>query len=654
MMVIVVGPLGAVDFVTPAKHVTGTTPASTALNAQLTEHDLAPHHSQRGDPTIVSSPNQDIPSVHSFSCVDIGSSASLSSFQLRFSDVGVLQEQGLPVEAPNLLFSSPFPGFTSRPVTICPLKPVSQLTPICVDRLEHELRHHPNPDRVAYVVQGLRHGFRLGFNHTIHLKSASGNMSSAFLNPQVIDNYLQSEVQIGRVAGPFLEPPLPRLHVSRFGVLPKRNQPGKWRLILDLSSPTGNSVNDGIISEAYSLQYMKVDDIIAGIMQLGRGALMAKFDVQNAYRIVPVHPEDRQLLGMKWRGAFYVDMVLPFGVRSAPYIFTCLADLVEWIATRNYGVTFLMHYLDDFHTLGPPDSSVCQHNMDKSLHCFSKLGIPLHPDKLEGPSTCLTVLGIELDSENLQARLPKDKFDKITALLEAWSHKRFCKRKDLESLIGHLQHACKVVPQGRSFLRRMINLLCAFRRDDHPIRLNREFFLDLNWWTEFFKSWSGCSFLQYPQWAPLPDFHVSSDASGVLGYGAMFHNHWFSGAWLPKQLPQSIEYKELFPIVVAAYVWGPQWVSKRVLFLSDNSSVVEILRSGTSRAPTIMSLVRYLCLLAARHSFSFTASPVRGKCNPIADALSRFQFQRFRRLAPDADPNQTQIPQQLLLDLDLL
>ena len=105
----------------------------------------------------------------------------------------------------------------------------------------------------------------------------------------------------------------------------------------------------------------------------------------------------------------------------------------------------------------------------------------------------------------------------------------------------------------------------------------------------FFQSWNGCSFLQYPQWAPLPDFEVSSDASGALGYGAVFQGHWFSGAWLPSQVSQSIEYKELFPIVVAAYLWGPQWASKRVNFLSDNRSVVDILRSGTSRAPTIIS-----------------------------------------------------------------
>ena len=64
-----------------------------------------------------------------------------------------------------------------------------------------------------------------------------------------------------------------------------------------------------------------------------------------------------------------------------------------------------MHYLDDFHTLGPPGSSVCQTNLDRSIDCFSKLGVPLHPDKIERPSTCLTILGIELDSLTLQARL---------------------------------------------------------------------------------------------------------------------------------------------------------------------------------------------------------------------------------------------------------
>ena len=70
---------------------------------------------------------------------------------------------------------------------------------------------------------------------------------------------------------------------------------------------------------------------------------MAKFDVASAYRYVAIHPQDCPLLGMKWRDKYYVDMALPFGLCSAPYIFTSIADMVKWILTHNYRVDFLCH-----------------------------------------------------------------------------------------------------------------------------------------------------------------------------------------------------------------------------------------------------------------------------------------------------------------------
>jgi len=81
-------------------------------------------------------------------------------------------------------------------------------------------------------------------------------MLSALEHPEVVQKYLQEECQMGRVLGPFDLGELPGVHVSKFGVIPKSNQPGKWRLILDLSSPNGASVNDGIQKELCSLQYM--------------------------------------------------------------------------------------------------------------------------------------------------------------------------------------------------------------------------------------------------------------------------------------------------------------------------------------------------------------------------------------------------------------
>ena len=152
-------------------------------------------------------------------------------------------------------------------------------------------------------------------------------MSSAYEHPQVVSNYLSEECSHGRILGPFDLSPVPQLYVSRFGVIPKRHHENKWRLILDLSSPEGSSVNNGIDKELCSLSYVSVDDIAADVLQLGQGALIAKTDVKHAYRQIPVHPDDRPLLGMRWGGQFYVDAVLPFGLRSAPLIFTAVADI---------------------------------------------------------------------------------------------------------------------------------------------------------------------------------------------------------------------------------------------------------------------------------------------------------------------------------------
>ena len=296
-----------------------------------------------------------------------------------------------------------------------PLLAPYEVSPIRVEKLRQEVLTHPDQSFVTYVLDGLENGFRVGFNPlSVSLKSATQNMPSASLQPSVIDDYLNTEIAKGRVAGPFSSPPLPHLHISRFGVIPKKHQPGKWRLILDLSSPGGHSVNDGIRKDPITVQYMKVDDIIDGIMSLGRGTLLAKFDVESAYRIIPVHPNDRYLLGMQWQGNYFVDMALPFGLRS-------VADLAEWVLKKQYDVSFLLPYLDNFHTLGLPNSQAGQRNLHTCIQQFQDREIPLHPDKLEGPSTLLTVLVIELDSLLFQARLPQEKFDRIHTLLVSWS-----------------------------------------------------------------------------------------------------------------------------------------------------------------------------------------------------------------------------------------
>ena len=106
---------------------------------------------------------------------------------------------------------------------------------------------------------------------------------------------------------------------------------------------------------------------------------------------------------------FYVDLALPFGLRSAPYISICVAELVEWIHVNNYKVPDLLYYLDDFVTAGPSDSSQCAQNLSTAQLVSDRLGLPLHPGKCEGPTPVLAALSIELDSLAQVAHLPEGK-----------------------------------------------------------------------------------------------------------------------------------------------------------------------------------------------------------------------------------------------------
>ena len=171
-------------------------------------------------------------------------------------------------------------------------------------------------------------------------------------------------------------------------------------------------------------------------------------------------------------------------------------------------------------------------------------------------------------------------------------------------------------------------------------------------WKTFLSTWNGRSFFLDTAVTPSPDLELYTDAAGTVGFGGYFQGKWFQGKWPPhlqlnKAQGISIEWQELFPIVVACAIWHPFFTGKRLQFWCDNESVVAIINSGHSRASRIMDLVRVLVLLSMKHNFFVRAKHVPGVSNGIADSLSHFQVQRFRELA-HADPRPCSIPPSLL------
>ena len=151
----------------------------------------------------------------------------------------------------------------------------------------------------------------------------------------------------------------------------------------------------------------------------------------------------------------------------------------------------MIHYLDDFLVLGAPDTNECETAVQKLLDVFSRLGLPVATDKLEGPTTRLVFLGFELDTVAWEIRLPRQKLEELKELIRQWVGRRTCSRKELESLVGKLGHAAQVVPPGKTFMRRLFELKAAMGQARGKIRLNNGFRSDIMWWATFLEPWNG-------------------------------------------------------------------------------------------------------------------------------------------------------------------
>lgn len=158
-------------------------------------------------------------------------------------------------------------------------------------------------------------------------------------------------------------------------------------------------------------------------------------------------------------------------------------------------MTWVAHYLDDFITMGTPDSQECRSNLGRMLATCQCLGVPVAHRKCVGPATTLVFLGFEQDSVELEIRLPADKLQHTLLLVREWITKKSCRKRDLESLLGHLQHAATVVRPGRTFVRRIIELISTVESRAHWIRLNASIRSDLMWWLLFLEDWNGVGML---------------------------------------------------------------------------------------------------------------------------------------------------------------
>lgn len=451
------------------------------------------------------------------------------------------------------------------------------------------------------------------------------------------------------------------LCISPIGAVPKKNS-AKVRVIHDLSFPKGgDSINGGIYDG--SLDISSFGHAARAVRELGKGCYLIKLDVEAAYKQIPVRPEDWHLLGFEFAGKLYYERVLPFGLRSSCRLWELFAAALHHLCEQLPCATRfrVVHYVDDFLFVVEPSKgadpmAAATALMRGATSLCEELGVPMATGvgKVEGPTTCLTFLGIELDTVAMEARLSDSRMLELSRLMMEWQSKQHATIKEMQSLTGILNFASACVLPGRVYTRRLINWtmhLQSLKGADGrptvgrhaPCRITPAVLADVAWWADFLPAWNGKSLLYELSWQEAPAIELFTDAC-ERGFGGYFQGRWFAGAWRPAEQEcaqrakkVSMPFYELRALVIAAATWGHLWRGKKITFRSDCLAAVMAIEARRSRTQTQMHQLRTLDGIAARAGFDYRAVHVAGVLNDVADVLSRDgDCQQFRALRPRA------------------
>lgn len=520
-------------------------------------------------------------------------------------------------------------------------------SPVKVDILQNRLRNYPLLDVKQELLEGFKCGFSLCYTGPRNPRE-SPNLKSARENPNVVIMKINKELEMGRIVGPFVDRPISTLRISPLGLVEKK-EPGKFRMIHHLSYPQGDSVNDFIDPKLCSVEYTKFDRAVDIIQELGVGCMLAKADIESAFRLLPVYPGDFDQLGFKFNGRYYVDKCMPMGCSISCSIFEKFSSFLEWNINQRHTAGCKIHYIDDF-LFGDRTFSECQHLLDAFLFECGKLGVPIAEEKTMGPSTCIQFLGLELDTVAMLVRIPESKVSEICEKIVLLLSMKKAQLHQIQSLIGSLNFACRAIIPGRAFSRRLTDLTIGLTRPNHFVRINTGVKDDLRMWLQFFKNFNGKCAFSDRFWLTCDQLQLFTDSAGGPsgGWGIYFEGSWSQGLWPSEWLDlgvgSDITFLEFFPVVLSIIIFGDRLKNRKLIVRSDNTAVVAILNSHTSKSQRVMSLVRVFVLRCLHLNLIVKGMHVCGRNNQIADALSRSQWSSFRRLAPGADVERTPVP----------
>ena len=223
----------------------------------------------------------------------------------------------------------------------------------------------------------------------------------------------------------------------------------------------------------------------------------------------------------------------------------------------------------------------------------------------------------------------------------------------VQRLCGSLNFLCKCIILGRVFLSRLYSIISGKPdlKQHHHVRITEENRQDLLIWRRFLYHPSiFCRPFLTTVEITFEDIDMYSDASGKLGFGAYCGSSWTYGKWEPEFLTKqnpSIEFLELYGLTIGVLLWLKRFPNRNVYIHCYNESVKEMVNGMSGKDRNSMLLLRLIVLECMVHNIHLEVKYVKTTDNGKADALSRLQFKRFRRLGPNMNDKPTELPQEI-------
>ena len=347
---------------------------------------------------------------------------------------------------------------------------------------------------------------------------------------------------------------------------------------------------------------------------------MVKINLKDAYLTVPIWRNHQKYLRFLWRDSLLEFACLPFGLASAPRVFTKLLKPVLSIL-RQREIRLIVD-LDNILLMAPSVEQVLQHAAT-TLNLLEGLGFTVNYLKsVLVPSQQMEFLGSLVNSLDLSLSLPRDKIRKIQSKRQDLLNTLVTTVRELSKFLGLLSLSIQAVfpaPLHYRYLQQAKHSTLRFRKSyEAVVHLDSECLQEVQWWKDNLVAWNGKALLQQSS-----DLVIETDASH-LGWGAYCQGMSTGGRWLPEETSYHINCLELLAGSLAIMSFTKNKATGQVLLLMDNiSAVTYINKMGGTYSPMLSYLAKNLWDWCLTHNILVTACYIPGIQNVEADRESR-------------------------------